>query len=341
MQDNFIAYLKHLEFQNLEWIWLLLILPAMVAFYIFKYKKRTNTISYSNTSVLSSLQKSNKQKIIHVPFVLRCMAIILLIVALARPQSSLSWQNITTEGIDVILSMDVSLSMLAQDLKPNRIQAAKDVAIDFISERPNDRIGLVVFSGEGFTQCPLTTDHAVVKNLLSDIKTGMLADGTAIGMGLATAVNRIKDSEAKSKVIILLTDGVNNAGNVAPETAAEIAKAFGVRVYTIGAGSKGMAYSPVGMYPNGQYAFDYVPVSIDEPLMRKIAETTGGKYFRATSTKGLRQVYKEIDKLEKTKIEVTEYRKKSEEYLPFLLLSLLFLIIEFMLKHIYLRSITD
>lgn len=341
MQDNFIAYLKHLEFQNLEWIWLLLILPVMVAFYIFKYKKRTNTISYSNTSVLSSLQKSNKQKIIHVPFVLRCLAIILLIVALARPQSSLSWQNITTEGIDVILSMDVSLSMLAQDLKPNRIQAAKDVAIDFISERPNDRIGLVVFSGEGFTQCPLTTDHAVVKNLLSDIKTGMLADGTAIGMGLATAVNRIKDSEAKSKVIILLTDGVNNAGNVAPETAAEIAKAFGVRVYTIGAGSKGMAYSPVGMYPNGQYAFDYVPVSIDEPLMRKIAETTGGKYFRATSTKGLRQVYKEIDKLEKTKIEVTEYRKKSEEYLPFLLLSLLFLIIEFMLKHIYLRSITD
>lgn len=275
----------------------------------------------------------------HSLFALRMMTVALLITILARPQSRSNWKNFTTEGIDIVLAMDISGSMLAQDFKPNRLEASKEVAMNFMDSRPNDRIGLVIFSGESFTQCPLTTDHAVIKNLFSSVKTGMIEDGTAIGLGLANAVNRIKQSTAKSKVIILLTDGVNNRGAVAPLTAAEIAKTFGIRVYTIGVGTKGMALSPVAIMPNGQYQYDYVKVDIDEPVLTKIADMTGGKYFRATNEEKLKAIYKEIDALEKTIIEEKSFSNKAEKFLPFALLAGFFLLLELMLRNTVFRSV--
>jgi Ca-activated chloride channel family protein len=272
-------------------------------------------------------------------FAMKTIAIGLLIVVLARPQSKTSWKNITTEGIDIVLTMDISGSMLSKDFQPNRIEAAKRVALEFIDARQNDRIGLVVFSGESFTQCPLTTDHAIIKNLMGDIKTGMIADGTAIGVGLATAVSRIKDSKAKSKVIILLTDGVNNMGAVAPETAAEIAKAFGVRVYTIGVGTIGKALAPVAMYPNGQYIYDYVPVDLDEKMLSNIAEITGGKYFRATGNDKLVAIYKEIDRMEKTIVEERKHTRRTEEFFPYALAAGILLLLDFTLNNTILRSL--
>jgi Ca-activated chloride channel family protein len=257
--------------------------------------------------------------------------LIALIVALARPQSALSWENSTTEGIDIIISMDISGSMLSEDLKPNRLEAGKAIAVDFVKDRPNDRIGLVVFSGESFTQCPLTIDHDVLVNLFQDVKNGMIADGTAIGMGLATAVNRLKDSEAKSKVIILLTDGSNTTGSIPPVTAAEIAKQMNVRVYTVGVGTKGYAPMPVQTPIGVQY--QKVPVTIDEPTLTKIAKLTGGKYFRATNNEKLKAIYEQIDQLEKAKIAVTQYHKKTERFLPFILFALLMLLIEFALRN--------
>ena len=230
--------------------------------------------------------------------------------------------------------------MLARDFKPNRLDASKELAMNFIDSRPNDRIGLVIFSGESFTQCPLTTDHAVLKNLFVSIKTGMVNDGTAIGLGLATAVNRLKDSKAKSKVVILLTDGVNNAGSIAPELAADVAKPFGIRVYTIGVGTKGMAYSPVGIYPNGQYAFDYIKCDIDENIMKKIADITQGKYFRATNNENLKDIYLEIDKLEKSIIEEKQYSKKSELFLPLAIAAAFCLLLELALKNTLFKSLT-
>jgi Ca-activated chloride channel homolog len=289
--------------------------------------------------VLSMAGSPVKLYIRHLAFGLRMAAITLMIVALARPQSSASWRSVNSEGIDIVLAMDISASMLAQDLKPDRLVAAKAVAMEFIDERPNDRIGLVIFSGESFTQCPLTTDHAVVKNLFAGVETGMIEDGTAIGQGLGNAVARIKDSKAKSKVVILLTDGVNNTGNIAPLTAAEIAKSFDVRVYTIGVGTKGRAYAPVSVDAFGNYQYDYVEVKIDEETMRKIAEMTGGKYFRATDNESLRAIYKEIDKMEKTIFEERNFTMKSEEFLPYLLLAALLLLAEFILRNTYLRSI--
>ncbi len=229
--------------------------------------------------------------------------------------------------------------MLAKDFKPDRLEAAKEVAVEFIDSRPNDRIGLVIFSGEAFTQCPLTSDHAVIKNLFPGIKTGMIADGTAIGMGLATAVNRIKDSQAKSKVIILLTDGVNNQGSIAPATAAEIAKVFNIRVYTIGVGTEGMALSPVAIFPDGKYQYDYVPVQIDEAVLSSISQMTGGKYFRATDNKSLKQVYQEIDKLEKTKFEEKSFTNKEEKFLPFALVAGLAFALELLLRFTLFRTI--
>ncbi|MCC7050781.1 MAG: VWA domain-containing protein [Bacteroidia bacterium] len=327
-----------MQFANPHWIWALALLPLLLLYNWYKNRKKSNSFNYSATTYIKTLQGKGRTKWIYVPLIFRMIAFALLFIVMARPQSSLSWQDVTTEGIDIVIAQDISVSMLAQDFKPNRLDAAKKVAEAFIDGRPNDRIGLTIFAGEGFTQCPLTTDHAVLKNLLTEIKTGLLADGTAIGMGLATAVSRIKDSKAKSRVIILLTDGENNAGNIAPQTAAEIAKTFGIRVYTIGIGTKGRAYSPIGMYPNGQFAFDYVDVSIDEKLLNEIAEQTGGKYFRATNNKALQEVYQEIDKLEKSKIEVTEYRKHKEEFFPFLAAALIFLILEFLVKRIVLRN---
>ena len=293
---------------------------------------------YSNVASSQGAEATLKSKLIHAPFVLRMLAVLLLIVVLARPQSTSSWQDVTTEGIDIVMALDISGSMQAEDLKPNRLEASKKVAKTFIGNRPNDRLGLVVFAGESFTQCPLTTDHSVILNLFNDVKSGMLEDGTAIGMGLATSVKRLKDSEAISKVVILLTDGDNNSGSIAPATAAEIAKEFGVRVYTIGVGTRGMAPMP---YPDafGRMQYQDVPVKINEELLTRIADMTDGKYFRATDNASLEEVYKEIDELERSKIDVTEYRKRKEEFLPFAIAALLLLACEVLLKQTVLRSI--
>lgn len=264
------------------------------------------------------------------------VAVALLIVILARPQSTNSWSNSSTEGIDIMLAMDISGSMLAQDLKPNRLEAAKDVAASFINGRPNDNIGLVVFSAESFTQCPLTTDHTVLLNLFKDIQSGMIQDGTAIGLGLANAVSRIKDSHAKSKVIII-DRWSNNAGEIAPVTAAEIAKTFGMRVYTIGVGTKGMAPYPFQTAFGVQY--QNIPVEIDEATLKQIASTTGGQYFRATDNASLKEIYSEIDQMEKTKISVQEYSKKQEEYKNWALLVFALLLVEILLRNTLLRNI--
>jgi Ca-activated chloride channel family protein len=257
---------------------------------------------------------------------------------LARPQKIDKYQDVTTEGIDIVLTQDISGSMLSRDFKPDRLEAAKNIATEFISGRPYDRIGLVVFSGVSFTQCPLTTDHAVLINLLREIQSGMIEDGTAIGMGLATAVNRIKDSQAKSKVIILLTDGVNNRGEIAPETAAEIAKTFGIRVYTIGVGTHGMAPYPVQTPFGIQY--QDIPVEIDEAILQKIAETTGGKYFRATDNDSLEKIYKEIDKLEKSKIDVKQFSRKEEKYLLPALFAFCLLMLEITARNTIFKNLT-
>jgi len=274
----------------------------------------------------------------HILFAMRALAIALLIIVVARPQKTSSFQDVSTEGIDIVLTQDISGSMLARDFKPDRLEAAKNIATEFISGRPYDRIGLVVFSGESFTQCPLTTDHAVLINLLREIQSGMIEDGTAIGMGLATAVNRIKDSKAKSKVIILLTDGVNNRGEIAPATAAGIAKTFGIRVYTIGVGTQGTAPYPV----QTPYGIQYqdMPVEIDEGILQEIAKNTGGKYFRATDNDKLTQVYKEIDKLEKSKIDVRQFSKKEERYLIPALIAFCMLIFELTARNTIFKNLT-
>ena len=280
-------------FANIEYLFLLLLLIPYIVWYIMKRKNSEATLQISDARVYAHTPKSYKNYLLHVPFVLRIIALILIILVLARPQTTDSWQNSEIEGIDIMLAMDVSTSMLAEDLKPNRLEAAKDVAAEFINGRPNDNIGITLFAGESFTQCPLTVDHAVLLNLLKDMKCGLIEDGTAIGMGIANAVTRLKDSKAKSKVIILLTDGVNNKGDISPLTAAEIAKSFGIRVYTIGVGTNGMAPYP---YPvGGTVQYVNMPVEIDEKTLTQIAGTTEGNYFRATSNSKLKEVYEEID----------------------------------------------
>lgn len=319
----------HIKFANPEMLYLLLLLPVAIVWYWFKDGDTRPRLQISSYDAFKLAGKSFKNYFRHVQFVLKVVAFSLLIVALARPQSTSTRQNVNIEGIDIMLAMDISGSMLAEDFKPNRIEASKEVARDFILGRPSDRIGLVVFSGESFTQCPLTTDHAVLINLLSEIKSGMIEDGTAIGDGLGTAVSRLKDSQAVSKVIILLTDGENNRGFIDPVSAAEIAKTFNLRVYTIGVGSIGTAPFPIQTPFGMQY--QQVEVRIDEPLLRDIAAMTNGKYFRATNTDKLKEIYEEIDQLEKSKIDVTEYRKKSEEYLPFALWALILIVLDFVL----------
>jgi len=274
----------------------------------------------------------------HVLFAMRTVVVGLIIIVIARPQATDKFQDISTEGIDIILALDISGSMLARDFRPDRLEASKNVATEFISGRPYDRMGLVVFSGESFTQCPLTTDHAVLINLMREIQSGMIEDGTAIGMGLATAVNRIKDSEAKSKVIILLTDGVNNRGEIAPATAAGIAKTYGIRVYTIGVGTQGMAPYPV-QTPYGLQYQD-MPVEIDEAILKEISQNTGGKYFRATDNDKLVQVYSEIDKLEKSKIDVRQFSRKEEKYLLPAIAAVILLLIEMLLRNTLFRNLT-
>ena len=290
---------------------LLLLVPAVI-WYVLKRKKRFAQLQVSNTFAVASMPKSWKSYLIHLPFVLECLAFVLLVVVLARPQSVDSWQNTSTEGIDIIVALDISTSMLAEDLQPNRLEAAKTIATSFISGRPVDNIGLVVFAGESFTQCPLTTDHAVLINLFNSIQSGMIEDGTAIGLGLANAVARIKDSEAKSKVVILLTDGSNNRGEIDPITAGELAKSFGIRVYTIGVGTQGKARYPF-QTANG-VVYQQIEVNIDEAPLKQIASMTGGQYFRATDNNKLKSIYQEIDQLEKTKMNVQQFSKRNEEY---------------------------
>ena len=325
-----------IEFAHPGFFLLLIFIPIMVAYYIWREQKLQGYLSVSAVKGFSVPVKSIIPKLRHSGIVLRSLAIAALIIALARPQSSLSWQNSTTEGIDIMIASDISGSMLAEDFKPNRLEAGKNIAIDFIKDRPDDRIGLVIFSGESFTQCPLTIDHDVLINLFKDVKYGMIEDQTAIGMGLATAVNRLKDSEAKSKVIILLTDGSNNTGSISPLTAAEIAKDFNIRVYTVGIGTHGYAPYPVPTPYGVQY--QNMKVDVDEGTLTKIAEITGGKYFRATDNETLKHIYEQIDKLEKAKIDVTQYHKKTEMFLPFAIIALCLLLLEFGVKNTLLKG---
>ncbi len=319
------------------YLWLLLLLIPAIVWYIFKQKSAQASLQVSSTEAFKSMPTSYKAYLRHVRFLLRLVAIALLIVVLARPQSTDNWRKSSTEGIDIILSLDISTSMLARDFKPDRINAAKDVASQFIVGRPNDNIGLVIFAGESFTMCPMTTDHAALLNLMKDVEPGMIADMTAIGSGIATAVNRIKDGDTKSKVVILLTDGTNNAGDISPITAAEIAKSFGIRVYTIGVGTNGTAPYPV-QTPYG-VRYQDVKVEIDEVTLKQIAATTGGTYFRATDKENLTKIFEEIDQLEKTKIQVKEFSSKEEEYRIWALWALLILCLEFVLRHTLLRNI--
>jgi Ca-activated chloride channel family protein len=302
-----------------------------------KQNRSDATLQLSDTQSYANAPKSYKNYLLHAPFALRIIALILIILVLARPQTTDSWQSSQVEGIDIMLAMDVSTSMLAEDLKPNRLEAAKEVAAEFINGRPNDNIGITLFSGESFTQCPLTIDHAVLLNLLKNVRCGMIQDGTAIGVGIANAVAHLKDSKAKSKVVILLTDGVNNMGDISPMTAAEIAKKFGIRIYTIGVGANGTAPVPVPVGNTVQYA--NVPVELDEKMLTNIASTTDGNYFRATSTSKLKEVYEQIDKLERTKLNVKEYSKRTEEYRDFALLALLCLLLEVLLRNTILKKI--
>ncbi len=315
---------------------MLLALIPMIGWYVWEVRKSDASIQISSIKKMKDMPKTMRLRMRHLPFILRLLSIGMLVLAIARPQSSLNWRKESKEGIDIVMALDISGTMMAEDLRPSRLEAAKNVAIDFIQSRPNDNIGLVVFAAESFTQCPLTTDHAVLVNLFSGIRYGMIEDGTAIGLGLANAVSRIKESKAKSKVVILLTDGSNNRGDIAPVTAAEIAKTFGIRVYPIGVGSHGTVNVPV-QTPFG-IRYEQMKSEFDEQTLKKIADITGGQYFRATNNAKLREVYQEIDKLEKTKINVQEFSNKSELYFIFALLTFLLLLTEVYLKNTWLKS---
>lgn len=326
-----------MTFHNPEYLYIFFALLPMIGWYIWEIHKSDASVQISSTKRMEEYPKTLRIRMRHLPFILRVLAISMLILAIARPQASLSWRTENKEGIDIMMALDISGTMLIEDLRPSRLEAAKSVAIDFIQSRPNDNIGLVLFAAESFTQCPLTTDHSVLVNLFSGIKYGMIEDGTAIGLGLANAVSRIKDSKAKSKVVILLTDGSNNRGDIAPITAAEIAKTFGVRVYAVGVGSHGMVNMPV-QTPFG-VRYQQVKSDFDEDTLIKIAEMTGGQYFRATNRAKLKEVYQQIDQMEKTKINVQEFVNKSELYFVFALLAFVFLFVEILLKNTWLKSL--
>lgn len=326
-----------ITFVHPKMFFLLLLVPAFVAWYIWKQKDNRASLQMSSLMPFGGVPASLRVYLRHLPFVLRMVALVMVVLVLARPQSFNVTQNIETEGIDIMISLDISSSMLAQDFKPDRLEAAKDIAIQFVSGRQNDRIGVVIFAGESFTLCPLTSDLRTVANQINSIELGLIEDGTAIGVGLANAVARLKESDAMSKVVILLTDGVNNMGEIAPLTAADIASTFGVRVYTVGVGTHGTAPYPV-QTPFGTRMQD-MKVEIDEDVLKQIADITGGQYFRATDGKGLARVYEQIDELEKTKIEVIETTRKSEEFLRFALLALLMLTLDIVLRTTVLRSV--
>ncbi len=331
-----------MTFLNPEYFLLLFLLLPYIFWYILKNKKNEPALMVSDTTAYRYAPKSYKNHLIHVPFVLRLITLSMIIVVLARPQTNNSWKNTEVEGIDIMLAVDVSTSMLAEDLKPNRLEAAKQVASEFIVGRPNDNIGLTIFAGEAFTQCPMTTDHAVLLNMFHGVRTdiaqrGMIEDGTAVGMGIANAASRLKDSKAKSKVIILLTDGTNNAGDISPLTAADIAKSLGIRVYTIGVGTNGMAPYPMPVAGGVQYI--NVPVEIDTKTLATIAGTTDGEFYRATDNKKLEEVYRDIDKLEKTKFNVKQYSKRYEAYALFAWIAALSLLLELLLRITILKKI--
>lgn len=328
-----------MTFANPEYLFLLLLLLPIVGWYIYELRKSDASVQVSDTRVLAAQPKSIRIWLLHMPFVLRIAVITLISIALARPQLTNKWSSQSTEGIDIMMALDISGTMLAEDLRPNRLEAAKKVASDFVIARPNDQIGLVVFAGESFTQCPLTTDHAVLVNLFKSVEYGMVEDGTAIGLGLANAVNRMKDSETKSKVIILLTDGSNNRGDIDPQTAAEIAKTYGIRVYTIGVGSYGQARVPVQTPIGKQYIT--MDNEFDETTLRSIAETTGGQYFRAKDNTSLKAIYDQIDQMEKTKLRVREFSKHTENFMPFLYAALICLLLELIIRYFVLRTISN
>lgn len=321
-----------------SWVlYFLLIIPVLVLWYLWQGRKKQSAISYSSIKIFDKVPSSFRVRLRHLPFIIRMLALGFLIIALARPQNFTAGQNVNAEGIDISMVLDISGSMLAEDFKPNRLEAAKDVIDNFVKGRTTDRIGLVIFSREAFTQCPLTIDYSVLRNLLSDIKTGMIEDGTAIGNGIANGINRLKDSDAESKVLILLTDGNNNAGEVDPISAAEIASTFGIRIYTIGVGTRGEAPYPV-QTPFGT-RYQMMPVEIDEVILKKIAELTGGEYFRATNNKALQDIYTRIDKMEKTKIEITSFRNAQELFAPWLFAGFILILLELLASKTILRKL--
>jgi len=318
-------------------LYFLVLIPLLLVWYFIKGRKNFASVKYSSVNIFKDAPVTLRERLRHVPVLLRMIAIAVLIIALARPQSFTSGENINTEGIDIAMVLDISGSMLAEDLKPNRLEAAKNVIDNFVEGRTSDRIGLVVFAREAFTQCPLTIDYNVLRNLLLQIHSGMIEDGTAIGNAIANGVNRLKDSDAKSKIIILLTDGVNNSGEVDPVSAAEIAKTFGVRIYTIGVGTRGQAPYPV-QTPFG-IRYQMVPVEIDEAVLKKISNITDGHYFRATNNRALKEIYDRIDKMEKTKIEITSYSNATELYYGWLELGLILLLLELVISRTIFRKV--
>lgn len=331
-----------MEFQNPYYFLLLLLLIPYVVWYVLRYSGTTPGIRVSSTAAYAHLPRTWRVWLTHAPFLLNIVILISAVLALARPQTSNSWSNRNVEGIDIMLCMDISTSMLSEDLKPNRVQAARNVALEFINSRPDDNIGLTVFAGEAYTQCPMTTDHSVLLNLLGTldcnmVMNGMLEDGTAIGMGIANAVTRLKDSKAKSKVIILLTDGTNNRGDISPNMAADIAKSFGIRVYTVAVGTNGTA--PYPMIVGGRREYINIPVEIDTKTLSQIASTTGGDSYRATNTRRLHQVYQEIDKLEKTKFNVKKYSKRYEAYQIYAIIAVIASLIQLLLRATLLKRI--
>jgi Ca-activated chloride channel family protein len=334
---------KNLTHLTFAYKWVLWLIPVVFVWaglwWYFLSKKAYPSLKLSSTKAFAGYAVPVKAKIKKLLPLLRIATLTLLLVAIARPQTSYDEEKVTTEGIDIMMAIDVSGSMQSKDFDPNRIEAAKKEAISFIDGRPHDRIGMVIFSAESFTQCPITIDHAVLKDQVAAIKNGLLEDGTAIGMGLATCVQRLKEGHAKSKVIILMTDGVNNRGMIDPLTAGDIAAEFGIRVYTIGIGTNGKALTPVAMGPDGKLIFDYAPVEIDEALLKEIAKKTGGQYFRATDNKALKGIYDQIDKLEKTKIEVSAYQRKTEKFYAFALMAAIFLLLEILLRYLVVRAI--
>jgi Ca-activated chloride channel family protein len=330
--------MSKIEFAYPAFFFALILVPLMAAWYFWRGRRGTAPLQLSGFENLEDKMSSVRVWLRHLLAILRMAVVALIVIVLARPQSSNQWEQITTEGIDIVMCMDISGSMRAMDFKPNRLEASKNVGIEFVNARQNDRFGLVVFAGESFTQCPMTTDRAVVINFLKEIDFGVIEDGTAIGMGLATAVNRIKESKAKSKVIILLTDGVNNRGDVGPVTAAELAAGYGIRVYTIGVGSQGTA--PIKLQDMfGRTVTQNMPVEIDEEVLQEIAQSTDGAYFRATNNNKLREIYQQIDELEKTRLDVKQFSKKKEEYFPFLLAAMLILLAEVLLRYTFFRTI--